>query len=246
MSTNPNKRQDEDEDVVALWWIFGGLVVVFGLTWFAYKLKDYKPGTPIASYFTSEKANIDTVKTETPVKKDEHEGHDHAGHDHDHGKHAIVKEELGKFKEDKLPDGITLEIPELGIESKLLAFIKDNAKPVDKTTWFDFDRLLFETGSSKLKPESQEQLENIVKILKAYPNVEIKIGGYTDNVGNPANNLKLSQERADAVKAEMVKLGVTDTRVASEGYGDQFPVADNNTEEGRDKNRRVSVRVTKK
>ncbi|MFN3316469.1 MAG: OmpA family protein, partial [Raineya sp.] len=161
-----------DEDIVALWWIAGGLVVIFGLVWLAIKLQYYKPGTPIESYFSSKKEMVDT--TSKVVKPQEEKP-----------KHAIVKPELGEFKENKLPDGVVLDIPELGIESKLLNFIKDSTKVVDKTTWFDFDRLLFETGSTQLKPESQEQLENIVKILKAFPQTEIKIGGYTDNVGNP-------------------------------------------------------------
>ena len=109
--------------------------------------------------------------------------------------------------------------------------------------WFDFDRLLFETGKSTLQPASQEQLTNIAQILKAYPEVEIKIGGYSDNVGDPKQNQLLSQVRADAIKTE---LEIDAKRIQTEGYGDKFPVGDNNTEEGRSKNRRVSVRVTKK
>jgi K(+)-stimulated pyrophosphate-energized sodium pump len=132
-----------------------------------------------------------------------------------------------------------------GVEAKLFDFIKSD-KAVDKTTWFDFDRLLFETGSATLKPESQEQLNNIAEILKAYPGVNIKLGGYTDNTGNANDNLKLSTDRAASVKAELVKLGIADSRLESEGYGQEHPVASNDTEEGRAQNRRISVRVTKK
>jgi outer membrane protein OmpA-like peptidoglycan-associated protein len=82
--------------------------------------------------------------------------------------------------------------------------------------------------------------------LKAYPNVKIKIGGYTDNTGDSAANLKLSQDRADNVKAELIQLGVAPNRVEAQGYGEEHPVADNSTEEGRQKNRRISMRVTQK
>ncbi len=153
---------------------------------------------------------------------------------------------LGEFFKRKLPNGIEIEIPKLGVENNLLAFIEDAAKPVDKTTWFDFDRLLFDTGKATLKPESDAQLKTVSEILKAYPNVHIKVGGYTDNVGDKAANMALSGARATSVMGELVKLGVDLPRLNSEGYGDQHPVADNTTEEGRAKNRRVSMRITKK
>lgn len=153
---------------------------------------------------------------------------------------------LGEFAEYTLPNGIKLNIPEFGVERKLINFIKDKTKAVDKTTWFTFDRLEFETGKNILKPSSQEQLKNIAEIMKAYPKVQLKIGGYTDNVGSPESNLKLSQERAEYTVAELVKLGVSNTRLEAEGYGEQHPVADNSTEEGRQKNRRIDLRVTQK
>jgi OmpA-OmpF porin, OOP family len=153
---------------------------------------------------------------------------------------------LGAMVERKIPTGELLNIPKMGLEYKLLEFIEDTSKPVDKTTWFDFDRLLFDTGKATLQASSQEQLGNIAKILKAFPNVNLKVGGYTDNTGDKAANLKLSDERAKNVAAEIVKLGVAANRLEAEGYGDQYPVADNATEEGRAKNRRISVRVTKK
>ena len=146
----------------------------------------------------------------------------------------------------RLPDSVSLNIPSNGVEARLLAFIQDPSKGVEPATWFDFDRLLFNTDSATLRPESQEQLGNIAEILKAYPNVHIKIGGYTDNSGDPQHNLNLSQERATGVAAELVALGISPDRLEAQGYGDQFPVADNSTEQGRAKNRRVSMRVTQK
>lgn len=153
---------------------------------------------------------------------------------------------LGNFFKFKLPNGTELNAPEKGIENQVVTWMSDKTKMVDKTTWFNFDRLLFETGKSTLKPESQEQLKNMSEIMKAFPTMEVKLGGYTDNTGNAAANLKLSGDRAKSVMAELVKSGVAASRVAAEGYGDQFPVASNDTEEGRAQNRRIAVRITKK
>ena len=127
-----------------------------------------------------------------------------------------------------------------------MRFVTDTSKSVDKETWFDFDRILFDTGASTLRAESNEQIGNIAAIMKAYPNVALKIGGYTDNTGAKDANLKVSGERAAAVMNAVVALGVDASRLSSEGYGDENPVADNATEEGQQKNRRVSARVTAK
>jgi OmpA-OmpF porin, OOP family len=153
---------------------------------------------------------------------------------------------LGSLVSRQLVNGTTLNIPERGVEGRLLVFIQDPASQPDKTTWFDFDRLLFNTGSATLQPQSMEQLNNIAAILKAYPAVHLTIGGYTDNTGDAASNLKLSQDRADNVTAELVKLGVAPDRLVAKGYGEEHPVGDNSTEAGRGQNRRISMLVTKK
>lgn len=154
--------------------------------------------------------------------------------------------DLGTLVDAALPDSTTLHIPERGVEGKLLAFIKDPARTPDKTSWFDFDRLLFDTGSATLQPQSQDQLNNIAAILKAYPAVHLTIGGYTDNTGNAAQNLKLSQGRANSVVNQLETMGIARSRLVAKGYGDEHPVADNSTEEGRALNRRISMLVTAK
>jgi OOP family OmpA-OmpF porin len=151
---------------------------------------------------------------------------------------------LGAFSKRTLPDGVELDIPAMGVESKLIGFIEDKRHGVDETTWFSFDRLTFDTGKATLKPASQEQLKNVAEIMKAYPNVKIKLGGYTDNVGDPQANLDLSQHRADAVRTEIVAMGVDPGRMEAKGYGEEHPVADNSTEEGRAMNRRIDINVT--
>ncbi len=159
---------------------------------------------------------------------------------------APASPDLGSFVPRQLVDGTMLNIPEHGVEARLLAFIQDPAQKPNKTSWFDFDRLLFATGSATLAPQSSEQLHNIAAILKAYPNTHLTIGGYTDNTGNAAQNLKLSQARADSVTAELVNLGVAADRLVAKGYGEEHPVGDNATEEGRAQNRRISMLVTQK
>lgn len=146
----------------------------------------------------------------------------------------------------KLPDGVELNVPQTGIENKLATFIADSSKPVDTTTWFDFDRLTFDTGKDTLQASSQEQLNNVAAILKAYPNAHVKIGGYTDNTGGAAANLKLSDDRAKNVMAALVAGGIDSSRLEAKGYGEEHPVASNATEEGRAQNRRISLLVTAK
>lgn len=154
---------------------------------------------------------------------------------------------VGKLFSYKLPSGFELaNASEGGIENNLITFIEDAKRVVDKETWFDFDHLLFDTGKATLQPESQVQLQNVAEILKAFPKVNLKIGGYTDNQGDPKANLRLSIDRAHNVKNELIKLGIDAKRLEADGYGDKHPIGDNATEEGRQKNRRISVRVTQK
>jgi OOP family OmpA-OmpF porin len=154
---------------------------------------------------------------------------------------------VGKLFSYKLPSGFELaNASEGGIENNLITFIEDANRVVDKETWFDFDHLLFDTGKATLQPESQVQLQNVAEILKAFPKVNLKIGGYTDNQGDPKANLRLSVDRAHNVKNELIKLGIDAKRLEADGYGDKHPIGDNATEEGRQKNRRISVRVTQK
>lgn len=145
-----------------------------------------------------------------------------------------------------LPDGVTVVSPPGSLEDQLVQFIQDGERKVDKDTWYNFDRVVFDTGKSALLPDSDVQLQNLVAILKAFPEVEIKVGGYTDNQGDKEANKKLSTDRAEAVVKRLVELGIDKARIKSEGYGDKNPVASNDTEEGRAQNRRMALRVTKK
>ncbi len=145
----------------------------------------------------------------------------------------------------ELAGGVNLRFPRNGTEARLLSFIQGSA-PVTKDTWFEFDRLNFETDSAVIRADSRDQLTNVAAILKAYPAAQVKIGGYTDNSGSPAANRQLSQARAESVRDALQGLGVDANRVQAEGYGDRHPIADNSTAEGRAKNRRVAILVAAK
>lgn len=148
----------------------------------------------------------------------------------------------------KLADGTELQAGERSVERKLVDFIEHGTidEQNKSANWISFDHLQFETGKSDLKPSSEAQLGNVVAILKAYPAVALKLGGYTDNTGDAAANLKLSKERAEHVKSRLTAMGVDAARLEADGYGQEFPVGDNTTATGRAQNRRIDVKVGKK
>jgi outer membrane protein OmpA-like peptidoglycan-associated protein len=138
----------------------------------------------------------------------------------------------------KLPDG--------EVESRLLAFIQNPDAKLQQTTWFNMDKLTFDTASARMRPGSQAQLDNIGAILTNCPNVNMTVAGYTDNVGNADANLRLSKDRANSVVTQLVSKGISPERLTAEGHGEENPVADNSTAEGRAQNRRVAICVTQK
>ncbi|HLO80319.1 MAG TPA: OmpA family protein [Chitinophagaceae bacterium] len=156
---------------------------------------------------------------------------------------AVTKEPLKV----KLPNGVEINAYKGGIEDLLVTFLLDpNAKP-GNDNWFDFNDLNFKFGTAEIVPESRTEVDNIAQILKAFPNAKIKLGGYTDKVGDEAANKKLSQARADAVAAALKDLGVGAQVEGAEGYGSEFAKYPATApEEDRLKDRRVSVSVRAK
>jgi len=99
----------------------------------------------------------------------------------------------------------------------------------------------FETGKSVIKPESQPIIDQINEMLKQNPDLKVSIEGHTDNVGNEKSNQTLSESRAKSVMTALVSKGINASRLKSKGWGQTKPVADNNTEDGKAKNRRVEI-----
>lgn len=150
-----------------------------------------------------------------------------------------------------LPNGTKLQAYPGGIEDQLIKFVqsdeyKNGTADSLKEKWFNFDDMNFVTGTANLVPESKRQLDNIVAFLKAFPDVKIKIGGYTDKTGDDAKNKELSDRRAKAVKAALEKAGVGAQVPEAEGYGEQFAtVAETASDAERKVDRKTSVRLLK-
>lgn len=110
---------------------------------------------------------------------------------------------------------------------------------------YQLNNIFFDVDKATLKKESFKALNVLVEVMTLKPNMVIEISGHTDNTGDSLRNMKLSQERADAVKEYLVKKDIKRDRIKTKGYGDTMPVADNRTTEGKQKNRRTEVKIIK-
>jgi outer membrane protein OmpA-like peptidoglycan-associated protein len=148
-------------------------------------------------------------------------------------------------KDDKCPDvfgSITNNgCPVVAAKMAAVELTKEEAKVVKEA----FDNLEFETGKAVIKSTSLSSLEELAKLLNSRAEYRLLVSGHTDNVGNATANIKLSKSRADAVKKYLVGAGVVPDKIITEGFGSKKPIASNNTEEGRQKNRRVEMKVIK-
>lgn len=128
----------------------------------------------------------------------------------------------GFFKNVRIAAGGTDPYKQITVESKFIA----------RGINFDYNK-------ATIKPESMGELNRIVDMLKAHTELKFEIGGHTDSDGDAAYNLKLSQLRADAVKTQLVAMGIDATRLTTKGYGKSKPITDNTTDAGKANNRRV-------
>ncbi|NJL15597.1 MAG: OmpA family protein [Microscillaceae bacterium] len=115
--------------------------------------------------------------------------------------------------------------------------------PIEKNEVIRLNNLFFDFAKFSLRDQSFPELNRLVAFLNNNPEVRIEIGGHTDNVGTEANNLSLSKNRAEAVQQYLLKRGIAPERVLAKGYGEAKPIADNNTEAGRQQNRRVEFKI---
>lgn len=149
--------------------------------------------------------------------------------------------------------GVNLKGSANGMEMQMVDFLKSGAydKAANDETlkdkWYNFDRVNFKMGSSnELEAGSSEQLDNLVAILKAFPETKVKIGGYTDKTGNEEANLKLSQDRATFIKNYLDKAGVGNQVAGAEGYGSQYATVSAAAPDAeRAKDRKMAVRFSK-
>lgn len=118
--------------------------------------------------------------------------------------------------------------------------------PLEQGQTVRINNIFFNTGEYELLQESFAELERLVKILKENSTIKIKLLGHTDNIGSRGDNLKLSKDRANSVKEFLIKNGITEDRIVTQGFGFSKPIATNKTEEGRAKNRRVEFNILEK
>jgi len=114
---------------------------------------------------------------------------------------------------------------------------------IDPPKEFVLNDVFFDTGKSTLKATSHKTLNDLVEILKIKNTMVVEIQGHTDNVGSEESNLKLSEARAFEVRKFIITKGIAESRIKYKGYGSTQPIADNDSEEGRSKNRRTGLKV---
>ena len=139
-------------------------------------------------------------------------------------------------------DTVYIEAPIVEVKEEKIEEVievKPTFKPIDKDILFEFDK-------SIVKRESFVELESIINILNSRPNMKISLKGHTDSQGSDAYNINLSKNRVSAVREFLISNGIDDNRILIEALGEKVPVAENNSEAGRKKNRRVEVRFIEK
>jgi outer membrane protein OmpA-like peptidoglycan-associated protein len=153
-----------------------------------------------------------------------------------------TKEAMSKVE---LPGGSNISVPQGSINYNLARFLADPSA-TDLPKNFVFDHLNFQTASTQLTPESVPTVNDLAQVLKAYPNSQVQLVGHTDSTGTTEANQTLSLDRANAVKSMLVAQGLGPDRISTTGSGQDSPVASNDTEQGRARNRRLELNVTRK
>lgn len=136
----------------------------------------------------------------------------------------------------------TLSIPSLKEDEAFVDPFKVNIK-FEAARTYTLKNVHFDVGKATLRPASYPALEELFGYLKNKESIRVEIAGHTDNTGKDSINLRLSQQRAEVIRDYLIKKGIQAPRIVAKGYGSGEPVADNETEEGRQLNRRTEVRI---
>jgi outer membrane protein OmpA-like peptidoglycan-associated protein len=185
-----------------------------------------------------------------------------------HYENLLTGEEIGVTETDPRDGSYTIVLPsgvQYGYRAEAVGYIAENANldvtakdkyseqkqdlflvPFNVGQTVKLNNIFFQQSRYYLNTNSYPELARLIRIMKDYPSVEIKISGHTDNQGDPALNLKLSQDRVNEVKKYLSSHGINGSRITTEGFGGTKPIASNDQEETRAKNRRVEFTITKK
>ncbi len=235
-STTPTGTFPEksNESGSSIWKWLLPLLLLIAAGYFIWKQCEKKSTTTTISTTDSTTVTTDSTTTITPSD-------------------TTVTTTVTKVDENIDLNGTALKGYKGGMEDQMIAFLKadgyKNAANDDalKSKWYDFDHVNFKINSAnELEAGSEGQLQNLVAILKAFPDAKIKIGGYTDKTGDEAKNLKLSADRANFIKSWLGKQGVGAQVIAADGYGSQFATVDASaSNEARAIDRKMAVRFAK-
>lgn len=232
-NTHMNPERTDDKDAGSIWkWLLPLLLLALA-AWFLWKQCN-KPATETTTMTDSTAVVSDSAAMAMPADS------------------AMVTA-APKTDENIDLNGVALKGYKGGMEDSMISFLKSGGykNAADdaalKDAWYTFDKVNFKMGSStELEAGSQTQLDNLVAILKAYPEAKIKVGGYTDKVGDEAANVKLSTARANFIKAALEKAGVGAQVMGAEGYGSKFAtVAATASDAERAVDRKMAVRFAK-
>jgi len=185
-----------------------------------------------------------------------------------HYENLLTGEEIGVAETDPVDGSYTIVLPsgvQYGYRAEAKNYIAENANldvtardkyseqkqdlflvPFAVGQTVKLNNIFFQQSKYYLRTNSYPELARLIRIMKDYPTVEIKLSGHTDNQGDPALNLKLSLDRVNEVKKYLSSKGVNGSRITTEGFGDTKPIASNEQEETRALNRRVEFTITKK
>ena len=185
-----------------------------------------------------------------------------------HYENLLTGEEIGVTETDPTDGSYTIVLPsgvQYGYRAEAKGYIAENANldvtakekyseqkqdlflvPFNVGQTVKMNNIFFQQSRYYLTTNSYPELTRLIRIMKDYPTVEIKLSGHTDNQGDPALNLKLSLDRVNEVKKYLSSHGINGSRITTEGFGDTKPLSSNDQEETRSKNRRVEFTITKK
>ena len=171
--------------------------------------------------------------------------------------YQVISDSTGKFST-RLPAGDQYDIFIMGFRDSISQnvmnipalgpnnYYKDPFEvnlEFDPPKTFVLDNVEFDFGKATLRPQSYKTLDDLVDYLNRKQNERIEIGGYTDNVGSDAKNLVLSLERAKSIVIYLISKGIANERLEAKGYGADDPIAENDSEDGRQQNRRTEVKI---
>lgn len=156
----------------------------------------------------------------------------------------LVSAEGYLFHSQNVEAGGTSTLGEVRSDSEWKPIAVDIAlQPIVVGSSMALRNVFFETGQYALLPESEYELGKVVELLRQNPRLKVEIGGHTDNVGKPADNQRLSEQRAKAVRDYLISKGIAESSLTYKGYGESKPVASNDSEQGRAQNRRTEMKI---